>query len=183
MWEILIIPIIGVAVWIISTLLRGEEEAKKPSGERGSRKPEKVTDLDRFLREVQRRRQAGEREPEPSQQTESRREERSAPSPQREEPVLVVVPEAQLVVVEPAAPTPVLVAEPIVAAPQLTVHEAPPLPQTMAPPTDHLSGDLPPARPQSRAQADLLRLLRSRDGMRKAMILQAVLGPPVSRRR
>ena len=30
MWEILIIPIIGLAVWIISTLLRGEDDVKNP---------------------------------------------------------------------------------------------------------------------------------------------------------
>src|SRR5215475_2383265 len=103
MWEILIIPIIGVGVWIISTLLRGEEEAKKPDEPGGQRKPQKVTDLDRFLREVQRRRKAGEREPEPSQQVEPRREE---PPPPREEPVPVVLVEAPVVVAEVVPPPP-----------------------------------------------------------------------------
>jgi len=179
MWEILIIPIIGVGVWIISTLLRGEEDAKKKNGQRGQRKPEKATDLDRFLREVQRRRQEAERQPQ-RPQPEERREERSA-SP-REEPITVVVAEAQPVVVEAVPPTPVLVAEPIVTPSQLTVHAAPPLPPTQTRPTDHLAGDLP-GRPQSRALTGLLELLRSRDGLRMAMILQEVLGPPVARRR
>jgi hypothetical protein len=175
MWEILIIPIIGVGVWIISTLLRGEEEAKKPGEPGGQRKPQKVTDLDRFLREVQRRRKADEREPEPSQQVE----------PRREEPVPVVLVEAPVVVAEVVPPVPI--ARPIPQAQPLPVVVAQPLPSLAAQPLPSLAAQpIPetlPRRTETPALIGVRELLRSRDGLRKAMILSEVLGPPVSRRR
>jgi hypothetical protein len=181
MWEILIIPIIGVGVWIISTLLRGEENAKKPgAGPRGQRKSDKATDLDRFLREVQRRRQTAEQKQETPQPVEDSREEEEPTSPPREEPVPVVVVEEAVVVPQVFAPAPLLVAKPIVTSPQLTVHEAPSLPQLQ--PTVAPSPGLPRA-PESPALVGVRELLRSRDGLRKAMILSVVLGAPVSRRR
>lgn len=189
-WEVLIIPIIGVAVWIISTLIRGAEQAKDPERP-AQRKPEKVTDLDRFLREVHRRRQGDEREEERPTRAEPRREppRRAAPRtarPQEEVPVALPVEE-------------VLTAQPASGAPVLRVHEAPPLPGASA----EASGrpalrvhqvprlpDMPPdtsARslpqlPPSAALAGLKDLLRSREGLCKAMILQEVFGPPRSRR-
>jgi hypothetical protein len=168
-WEVLIIPIIGVAVWIISTLVRGAEEAKGngPPRPAAQRRPERVTDLDRFLREVQRRKrgagreeeeaeerpQRAEREEEPPPRTERRRESpRRTPPPPREEKVFVPPPAAAV-----PAPPPV--------APPAVVEEL-----------------LPAAPPVAAGLAGLRHLLRSREGLRTAVILQEVLGPPVSRR-
>jgi hypothetical protein len=177
-WEVFIIPIIGVAVWIISTLLRGNEDAKKPGAGPAQRKGEKVTDLDRFLREVQRRKQSSERGTEqPPPPPERRREERPAPPP-REEPVAVVEVAEPLLVATPMVTAPLLVAEPMVAAHTMTVHEAPALRQM---PVDVSARSLQ-RQPDSRALAGLRELLGSRDGLRKAMTLQAILGPPLARR-
>ena len=75
-WEVLVVPLIALGVWILGTLFRSEDEkAKKGVGRRpfsppqggrargGSRTPEHrvVTDLDRFLEEARRRRESEER--------------------------------------------------------------------------------------------------------------------------
>jgi hypothetical protein len=70
-WQAWIVPVIALGVWILSHLLRGSEQDKKaPSRGRQQgddapgRPKEPLTDLDRFLREVNRRRQnAEERRP------------------------------------------------------------------------------------------------------------------------
>jgi hypothetical protein len=61
-WEVLIIPLIALGVWIIGTLFKSEEEkGKKPTGRRGNvtvRAARRgATDLDRFLEEARRRRE------------------------------------------------------------------------------------------------------------------------------
>jgi len=168
-WEFIIVPIIAVAVWIIGTLIRGAEKAQGPNGA-PPRRGERVTDLDRFLREIHRRRQAEERTEEPPQRAERRREPEPPPvrrAPPREE-IPVVLPVQEVIAAEPVAP-----------APALRVLEAPPLP---AVPFDRSP------RPQQRraepaALVTLKALLRSPEGLRTAMILREVLGPPLSRRR
>ncbi len=159
-WEVLVIPIIGVAVWIISTLLRSAEEAKRAAPP-ARKKGEKATDLDRFLREVQRRREAAEREeqrPRHEQREGEDRARRQRPrrTPAREEAIPVV-----------AAVEVVPVAQPVVAAPPVALAEQSPAPPRRRPP----------------APAGLREVLRDRDAVRKAMILREILGPPLARRR
>jgi hypothetical protein len=179
-WEVLVIPIIGVAVWIISTVIRGAEEAKRGGPPPGRKRPEKVTDLDRFLRDVQRRREAAEREERrPSRverEEEEERIERRRPQlrPSQTAPVV----EEAIPVVIPVEPVPV--AQPVVVAPVLRTIEAPPLPVMAAPVGPAPS---PPRRPPVVAAAGVRELLRSRDGLRKVMILREVLGPPLALRR
>jgi hypothetical protein len=182
-WEFLVIPIIAVAVWIISVMVRNTEEAKKP--DRASpRKPEKVTDLDRFLREVQRRKQASEREEERPARAERRRESPRRAMPREEEEIPVALPVDEVPTVEPVSVAPVMriyEAPPLpstLAPPVLRVHEAPPLPDM---PVDTSAKSLPQAA-DSAAMVGLRELLQTRQGLRKAMILQEVLGLPVSRR-
>jgi len=80
-WEIWIIPIIAVAVWILSSLFRNPEQNER-AGQRNrqsdqdrearrSRSGSGGTDLDKFLQEIQRRRSSS-----------SQQEQRSSPSPQ-----------------------------------------------------------------------------------------------------
>ncbi len=166
-WEILIVPIIGVAVWIISTVIRSAEQGKGPEGA-PRRRPEQVTDLDRFLREVNRRRQARQREEEPAASAESGREppRETAPPTQTPEAIPVVLPVVEEVVVAQPAPT-------------LRVHQAPPIVEIA---TEKSVSSLPEQR-ESASLASLRKLLRSPDGMRTAMMLQEVFGSPVSRRR
>jgi hypothetical protein len=66
-WQAWIVPVIALGVWILSHLLRGNEQDKKapPRGRQPGENPpgrakEPLTDLDRFLREVNRRRQNAE---------------------------------------------------------------------------------------------------------------------------
>src|SRR5437763_9895573 len=63
--EVLIIPLIALAVWVLQYLFRGPDENKPPNRARsgqarpGNRPPQRrpVTDLDRYLEETRRRRQ------------------------------------------------------------------------------------------------------------------------------
>jgi hypothetical protein len=162
-WEFIIVPIIAVAVWIIGTLLRGAEQPPARNGA-PPRKGERVTDLDRFLREVHRRRQGAEGAEGPA-----RAERRREPVPRAAEPA----PRQQAIPVALPVDEVVVVPEP---APALRTIEAPPLPQV---PSDRSARSRPP-RPESAALGGLL---RSRDGLRTAVVLQEVLGPPLSRRR
>jgi hypothetical protein len=71
-WEILIIPLIALGVWLLGTLFKNENDLAKrgprrpgsPPGRPPARRP--VTDLDRFLEEARRRREAEERRKAPS---------------------------------------------------------------------------------------------------------------------
>ncbi len=96
-WEILIIPLIALGVWILGTLFKGEDERAKKgvrrpgvsSGRTPARRP--VTDLERFLEEARQRRETEERRkvpaaPPPPQATISRPPLRERPSRPREAP-------------------------------------------------------------------------------------------------
>ncbi|MGH7171822.1 MAG: hypothetical protein ACRELG_16215 [Gemmataceae bacterium] len=95
-WEILIIPLIALGVWILGTLFKSGEDDKikkgirRPgnvSGRGSSRRP--VTDLDRFLEEARRRREAEERPKPPSPPAPARPKTPRAPqrpAPPRETP-------------------------------------------------------------------------------------------------
>ena len=70
-WEVLIIPLIALGVWILGTLLKSDDEKAKPgvrrpngSGRTPARRP--VTNLDQFLDEARRRREAEARPKTPS---------------------------------------------------------------------------------------------------------------------
>ncbi len=67
-WEVLIVPLIALGVWILGTLFRTEEDERAKQRRRGTfeggarvppRRP--VTDLDRFLEEARRRRETAEK--------------------------------------------------------------------------------------------------------------------------
>jgi hypothetical protein len=144
-WEILIIPLIALGVWILGTLFKtGEDDKTKKnlrrpggvSGRGSGRRP--VTDLDRFLEEARRRREVEERpKPPPSapvRPTTPRPSQR--PALQRETPP-VAPPVARRVeappvvsvarpVAQPARAEPVLVAAP-------TRDEPPPAPTVTRP--------------------------------------------------
>jgi hypothetical protein len=71
-WEVLIIPLIALGVWLLGTLFKNENELAQrgprrpgsPPGRGPARRP--VTDLDRFLEEARRRRESEERRKAPS---------------------------------------------------------------------------------------------------------------------
>jgi hypothetical protein len=108
-WEILIIPLIALGVWIMGTLFKNEDDkTKKVVGRRppfspqngggrgGGRAPgQRVgTDLDRFLEEARRRREPEERRkaPPPSRAPAARPPLRERPTRPQEPPRLATTP-------------------------------------------------------------------------------------------
>lgn len=175
-WEILIIPLIALGVWILGTLFKGEEERNKrgargPGGSvrRGpTRRP--VTDLDRFLEESRRRRETEERE-------------RTLP-----------VPPPRPVVSRP--PLRERVAKPRETPPRITLAMPPPEPPPVAVPVARpvqepvAQASPPPPVPPARSQdlpLPILRqvrsLLSSPQSAGAALVLREILDRPRSMRR
>jgi len=155
-WELVIIPLIAIGVWILSALLKSEEDkTKKSAGRRpnaSGRAPGRrvVTDLDRFLEEARRRREPeAHRKPPPLPRPEPapRPPLRERPTRPQETPRVatpVIVKEEVAVVL----PTPRPIAQPPVAEPVSTLSppklaevktrvrqalEAPPVPVLVTP--------------------------------------------------
>jgi hypothetical protein len=188
-WEILIVPLIALGVWVLSTIFKGGEDdrAKKgarrpgtPYGKSPARRP--VTDLDRFLEEARRRREAEERPqppPPPVRPTVARPPLRERPTPRRQPPPrpaptlrsdegFVAMPVARPVEQPPAA-------EPILVAP--ATPEAPPFaPLPVTPPTTREARSSPIVK-QVRA------LLSKPQTVGTAFVLREILDRPLCKRR
>lgn len=146
-WEVFIIPLIALGVWILGTIFRNAEEERQklgalrlPGGGRGpTRRP--MTDLDKFLEDARRRReQLEKREPPerkerppqdrpPAPKTQRRRE---VPSPERRPPrprEVVTVPVAQ-----PVAKPPRTMPEEMERVPVTASFPTPPPPVPVPPP-------------------------------------------------
>jgi hypothetical protein len=191
-WEILVIPLIAVGVWVLGTIFRGAEDERQkaamrqrrpggPAGPRPQRRP--VTDLDRFLEEARRRREAAARPAPPPRPPEPRAPERR-PLLQREPERPTAVTRRPEPLARPAPPPPppeavvaVRRAEPVVVEAVPAPHPPPPAP--------------PPAVVEVRArtatgaaiQDQVAALLRSPRGAGAALVLTEILGPPLCRRR
>jgi hypothetical protein len=209
LWFLLILGI-PLAVFILANLFRVPEE-RRQEGPRPARGPitprsdpagQPTTDLDRFLAEVQRRRQAGERqpasvpEPEPTASAERprppappappparRRPRAPMPPPPRRQVVAVPVGPSALppvpVTVEPAPALPAPPAPPplpaaVVAAPVPAEPAAPPPPPP--PPTAKRGRTL------SAGLAQLAAMLNSPQSLRNAVLLREIFGEPLCRR-
>lgn len=175
-WEILIIPLIALGVWILGTLFKGEDERNK-RGARGpggsvrrapSRRP--VTDLDRFLEESRRRREAEERERvlpvPPPRPVVSRPPLRERVAKPRETPPRI----APAMPPQESPPVAVPVARPV----EEPVAQAPPLPPA------------PPTRSQDRPSPILRHvrtLLSSPQSAGAAIVLREILDRPRCMRR
>jgi hypothetical protein len=210
-WHFWLVPLIAVAVWILGSLLRsGAEERQRMlqrqnpgGGPDGGRQPQRPnTDLDRFLQEVHRRRQASERrdvqeEPPPvPERADSRPKPRPVPPPVRQPP-----PPPRRPAVRPASPPPA------VRRPQTrTVEDPTPVVQVVVPasptPVDQLPAVVPvlsevgiaPGRQARKARTatyrdpvgpppSLAALLSSPEGLRNAFILREILDAPLCKRR
>ncbi|HTU19176.1 MAG TPA: hypothetical protein VMG10_14040 [Gemmataceae bacterium] len=170
-WEIAIIPLIALGVWIIGTLFKSEDEKlKKGVGRRGnasSRAPGRRvgTDLDRFLEEARRRREPEERRkapPSPARDPAPRPPLRERPSQPREMPrrPAPLIAKEEVVVALPAprpvAPPPV--AEPVASLALAREASLPPPPTSVtrpAPIPQQVLSLL--SKPQSAATAFVLR--------------------------
>jgi hypothetical protein len=198
-WELLIIPLIAVGVWVLGTVFRGAEDERqkalrqrRPAG--GARPPQRrpATDLDRFLEEARRRREAAARpEPPPPPAARPAEPRRPEPRPLRqrepERPAAVTRrPEPPPRPAPPARPKaePVVAvrrAEPVAEARPAVVVEAVPAPPPPPP--------VPVVEVRARTaigaavQDQVAALLRSPQAAGAAFVLQEVLGPPLCRRR
>jgi hypothetical protein len=203
-WEILIIPLIAVGVWVLGTIFRGAEDERqkaamrqrRPGGPYGPRPPQRrpATDLDRFLEEARRRREAAARPAPPPPPPPVARP--AEPRPAERRPLRQREPERPQAVTrrpEPLAPPPpappeaiiaVRRAEPVVEArPPVVVVAAPaPSPPPAAPPVPVVEVR---ARTATGAaiQDQVAALLRSPRGAGAAFVLTEILGPPLCRRR
>lgn len=187
-----IIPIIAVAVWILSSLIRGAEEqrVRRPRPQRdpeepadGTRPRRSPSEIDRFLQEVQRRRQEGE----------ERRPPREAPKPlPPAEEVLVAIPvqevpnrrtpRADRPRRRPAESRPIPVAQPVPVVPppvlETQFRESPP------PPGPEAASQPTAAEKKREAMGKQLReLLNSKQSLATAFILREVFDRPLSLRR
>jgi hypothetical protein len=217
-WEVLLVPAIAIGVWVLGTLIKNatNQDTDKlpprvpPDRPPAPRRPAPPgTDLDRFLREVNRRKQAGEQpapRPKPlAPPPQAARRTAPAPPPR---PVRPAGPAAR----PPARPAPVPpsrrpplqpvpVAEPVPVLEVVPLEEerrgASPGPTWQQPPQPPAAlpavvpGKAVPAGQQfpvgagrtvSPALATVHALLRSPQGLRSVMVLREILDPPLSMR-
>jgi len=178
-WEVLIIPLIALGVWIIGTLSKSEDDkTKKVIGRRGnvSGRPQGRrigTDLDRFLDEARRRREPEERRkaPPPTRAPTARPPLRERPTREKEPPRLA---------------TPVIVKEePLVALPAPRPREQPPIAEPVAssrPDRDTPPPPAPVTRPSPIAQ-QVRSLLSKPQTAATAFVLREIFDRPLCKRR
>jgi hypothetical protein len=205
-WEIWLALIGAAAVWIVGHLLRQGAQADEKGdqarqGERrppgrppgaGPRQPPR-TELDRFLQEVNRRKQMAEergRPPQPAARSE-RRPVRPQPAPAERPPARrMVEPIQEVIPVEPPRPQldPTRRVEP---APVVALADPDPRSAggTAAAPAPVLLAAVPTAFPPTRRQAQspalrrLGAMFRSKENLCAAMMLREILDRPISHRR
>jgi hypothetical protein len=182
-WVMFIIPVIAVGIWAIKTAIEKGAEANRnvpqparPGGPRRSASSE----IDRFLEEVNRRRQEQQRQsrrpapPPPSRTIEVEVEAQPAPRPRpvyrprpsMPPPIRRPVPEPIVVVAEPAIPEAIAVPATVSLATALI---------TTAPPRV--------VRPVSPLIQELQGMLRTPRSLRTAFVLTEVFGKPKCHRR
>jgi len=183
-WVMLIIPAVAVAIWAIRTAMEKGAEPNRnlpPQGRPAGRPRSASAEIDRFLEEVNRRRQEQQRqarrpvEPPPARPVTveieptppSRARPVYRPRPAVPPPVRRPIPEpVVLAVAEPVIPE-------VIAAPTVANFTSP----TMAPQPPRVSRPVPPY------MQELSAMLRSPKSVRTAFVLTEVFGKPLSRRR
>ena len=180
-WEVILVPLIAMIVAILASVFRGAEEAKRRNNRRSGSDPDArrgrprsdSSGIDQFLEEI-RRRQAARQEsgrtaqretPSPREEVPSPPVEEQPPPPprRREAPVITLAVEAPsapvIVPVEIPPARPVASAAPVVVFP-VTAATAP-----------------------SAVRDQLTALLRTKPGLRTALLLREIIGEPKCRRR
>ncbi len=193
-WKVILIGLIPLAVWILSTIFRGIEEeeqvpprARDPQGRlpRGSRRPQ--TELERFLEEARRRREAA-----PPRQVEA-----SLPTLPISEPV------------SPPPPPPPPPLPPAPRAPSATVADSSPAPRTPSKRTNKPRQSEPAVDPAPRSTSTrpeksvevtiapapslskpkppealqrILNMLRDKESVKAALVLREIFDRPLSLR-
>lgn len=183
-WEFLI-PVIAIIVFIVSSLLRGEDDAPRPGTRPGARTGKPAKDIDRFLEEMNRRRRqaagqgevaTGERLPVP------RPRPVPAPPPARRPPERPRQPPPPPPAVRVLPPPPPPLATPVVAQPGPVVApiQSVALIQAIQAPAAVRRVDEPRLVPPAMAQ--VVALLKSPQSLQAAFLLREILGEPLCRR-
>jgi hypothetical protein len=180
---------ISIAVWILSSIFRNREEEQRSPRPRSS-----ASDLDNFLKEIERRKRQGEPPrgrpappraipvPPPRRAAPPPRPQRVPPSP-ASPPVVrpIAVPVKRVKAVEPVVLEVVeAVTPPAASAPTQRLPEA--IPVTPLPPPQKPEPAPTPAVIAAPETSKLLELLSTPQSLRTALLLREVLGPPVCRR-
>lgn len=192
----LVILGIGFVVWLVSTLYKNAEDAKRRvEPERAQRVRAGTTEIDRFLEEIQRRRmqQQAQQQGQRPLQVEPLRARPVPPSAERPPIAIPARPlparplPARPVPARPLPARPVEMGRPLRAVP--VAQPAPALvlsaadestlvftPQSASPPIR-----LEESKTESADLKGLIALLHSKKGVRQAMLLGMILGPPKCR--
>jgi hypothetical protein len=190
-WIQWVILLIGVAVWIFTHLLKAgnEQQQQRKRQAQGGNAPARrpAGDIDRFLEEIQRRRRDGEKKRAPAESAppaptvrETSRPVKPPPLPRRverpvERPPLVPPPPPRRRPPEPAPrPQPQVAPPPVELVVMEEVREVERVPNRAPTVT---AGKAP--TPGAKMLADLL---RTRDGLQAAVLLNEVIGPPRCKR-
>jgi hypothetical protein len=197
--EFILILLVPLGVWILSSIFKSEDDRPGNRGAPGSRPPVQrrpVTDLERFLEEARRRREAAGGRPQPSVEAPQRpapqRERRPAPIMEQRQPRAQQQPRRRQV--ESPAPRtnrpPVLLeavpeVQPVVRAEAVRVDVAVP---ASVPAALQVAEPVAPPRPTARASTSpalrhLAALLRSPQAAGTAIVLREVFDQPLCRRR
>ncbi|MFO0928065.1 MAG: hypothetical protein U0736_13680 [Gemmataceae bacterium] len=185
-WAFWAIPLIGLAVWVLSTIFRDldermekERRAKRETADAGGRARvprQSNNELDRFLEEARRRRESAPKK-------------RAEKPPRQQQPVLTAQPvdpprrKPMAAPVERPVPTmkPAEEVQAVLATPAPTV--TPPPSAAPVPAARTASrGEAPPRRPPA-AIAQLRNLLGDRNSLAAAFLLREVFDAPLSVRR
>jgi hypothetical protein len=195
-WAMLVVPFIALAVWLVSLLARNPEPPQKnvrrPGGRVEEPKRQTSSDLDRFIMETRRQREADERRTQRPAQAPPQRQRRPVlleevveqpPRPAARPPMLQPV-AARTSIRTPARPVPVLeIAENVPSAPvmlTLTQTALPMMPEQPTAPVDLLKRDEVAVSP---LLLDLRATLNSPQSAQLAFALGEIFGEPLSRRR
>jgi hypothetical protein len=208
----LVIVVIISVVWILSNIIRAQQEvaqqnarrnASRPAPTPGSKPVEKHTagDIESFLQEIERLRRKGQdeksapsgtgRTQEPPRQLPTLKKQKPQQRPPETKPRTRLkldrpAPPPIVPDVEPAQPKRLAPPPPPPPAPVFeTQRSAPPLPETQGAPVVTKLTALPSLAPVAQTStAKLLQaLLRSRQGPAVAVLLQEVFGPPKCRKK
>jgi hypothetical protein len=198
-WEIWLVPLIALAVWILGSLLRGgvEEPPRndpQPNGGgpvRGRPPQRPMTDLDRFLQEVHRRRQGGEQHqtelpemaPPPQRAERQPAPARAMPTPTRQPPRRPPRPTTPPVKRTPRGkPAEAIVVRLPVAEPAKQLEQVVPEVVALSPATVPTPPPPPPPPAVAGPPPSLATLLSTPEGLRNAFILREILAPPLCKR-
>jgi len=183
-WQIWVVPVIALAVWILLQM-RAPDAPPQPPRQRpleGDRPRQPTGDVGRFLEEIERlRRQSAPERREPPPMAETAPAESASPAvfERPSPPPPPPRPRVEKPKVKKPRPVPVTVVAPAATLPILDVLPADP-PRPQAAPT--VAAPQKPRR-VAPATAQLLSLLQTPGSLQTAILLQEVLGPPRCRRK